>query len=193
MRRLRTLLLPALAATVLLAPYAEAATSLNGTTRTRHVYGGTLSQPVALGAPGQPGDPQQRLLTPKPGDCVQSSCHMTEVELRLPKGRQSGELTYTVAAQSSLAETPGGLVDPVAYGVYDADGTEMKYWSPCCTPPSTTPRPGSSVSPSTAAKPISIARLAPGRYTFVVFNLGGPTTFSANLLWQANPSHRPTS
>lgn len=190
MRRPRALLFAAAGAALVLAAPASAATSLDGVRRTEHSYSGDLTQAVGVAASVQPTDPSGPLLTPSREDCGPDSCHFTELILQLPRDRQSGELSFQVRTHPAGAQAPEGYADPVAYGVYDAKGTEVGYWTPCCTAPSLDRPPGTR--PSTASKPIVASRLKAGRYTLVIYNLAGPTSFAATVSWRANKSHRPT-
>lgn len=180
------------AAVALLAAPAAASTNLDGVRTTRHAYDGTLVNPVVLAGSVDPGATPRRLHSPEPADCDDTSCHVSEVVLRVPSGIRTGAFTFRVTPEPETG-TPTGYADLIAYGVYDARGNRVGYWGPSGTPRTISrPEDALPLRPSTAARPIVISRLAPGRYTLVVYNLGGPTSFSATVTWEADKPSRHT-
>ena len=190
MRRLGMLLVGAALAG--LAAPAHAATILDGVRNTSHTYDGTLTEPVLLTMPIDPTLVARRATAPEPADCSDASCHRIELVLRVPRGIDTGAFTFRVTPQPVLA-TPSGVADLLAYGVYDDKGNNVGYWGPSSAPQTfSRPQDALGARPTTAARPIVISRLTPGRYTLVVYNLGGPTSFSAAATWAANKPSRET-
>ena len=157
----------ALAMTAVLAPAALAAdgdrATLDGQRRTAHTYQGELAGPTVF---ANAVAPDAAVSTePGPSWCTPETCDQTNLKLRLPAGRQSGQLRIELTPKAGAAQMH--LV------VYDAEGQPLPSQAVCCT-----------------ATRFNANLLAPGDYLVVVYDDAGAGTFAVDVTWKANRPHR---
>ncbi|MDQ1710593.1 MAG: hypothetical protein QOE45_43 [Frankiaceae bacterium] len=180
-RRALTVMLVALGL-VASAADASGTRALDGQKRYRVRYGASLSQPATAGVQraGASTDPSQATM-PMVADCSAASCDITDLTLTLPKGSTAGWFQVVVTVPQTLN---------IAVVLYDAKGRTVQSadithsccnWSVDCCASS----PGGDY-----RVPLSVARLAKGRYRLVVFDRGGLGTFQADVEFHALPPDR---
>jgi len=148
--------------------------TLDGVRRTHTSYKGELTDSIAMSSQAPPV-----LYDPVIEDCEVSpeACDITSVRLTLPRGTSSGRFKVTVTMPREL-NGHVGLFDREGQRVATADvvtNTEPI----CCTAEAGTWRAA-----------FTVARLAPGDYTLVVFDRGGMGEFTAELDYKAYPPDR---
>lgn len=166
---IRRVALVALSLAAVLAPSAIAASgdgaTLDGQRSTSHAYGRTLSGPTAYSG-AIPTDGSFNGITPDPSWCTESTCDVTELQLRLPAGRQSGRLVVELTKVAPTASMH--LI------VYDRLGRELPGQSVCCS------------------YRFLATRLPKGSYRVVVYDDAGAGRFDVEVSWKANAPHRTT-
>lgn len=138
---------------------AEESKRLDGHKATSLEYSDNLSGPTVYQGITQDAGSS---VTPTQAWCkgAASSCHMTELTLTLPRGRETGRLVVNL--------THGGS-SKMHVGVYDAEGGEVTPQSACCGPTR-----------------VVASQLPPGTYTVVVYDDVGQGPFEVLVSWNAN-------
>lgn len=145
---------------------------LDGVRRTNAVVRGEVNEPafVATERLVEPFDPTLK-------ECGSSSCDITVVTARLPRGSTSGRFRVTVTMPRSL----NGYI-----ALYNREGeriaqADILESQTCCNP--------EDMYPDWRATFV-VPRLAAGTYQLVVFDRGGRGQFTADLELRANPPDR---
>lgn len=147
--------------------------TLDGVRRTHTSYKGEVTDSIAMSTQAPPV-----LYDPVIDDCKASpgACDITSVRLTLPAGTSAGRFKVTVTMPREL-NGHVGLFDREGQRVATADVLQND--PICCT-----------TDVMTWKASFTVARLAPGDYTLVVFDRGGMGTFTAELDYKAYPPDR---
>lgn len=147
---------------------AGAPVAMDGVKRTHATYEGEVFAPAFSLESAMLGEADR-------SDCTTTSCDMTPLRLTVPKGSAGGRFKAVVTIPPQLT---------VAIGLYDAKGSRVAYtdmpsggWTCCAELPY-------------MQMSFTVARLAAGTYTFVVYDRGGQGSFTVDLDYKANPPAR---
>ena len=167
--------LAALGVVALLAGSAQGASiTLDGQRRTSHAYDGQLDEATSQTAQGR--NAVDTMVSPTPTDCAKTSCDVRTIVLTVPKGRQSGRLTYNLQLRDGVTGS-SAFVTTATVAMYDASGEEVL-------------STGGPASCCVGSMQLRHPRFKPGTYKVIIYNQGPPTLFDARLTWIANPPHR---